>query len=179
MAKQPRDPDNIYEKIKATVSFEKVFDFLGLDMKPCTSRTVGRQYRGPDPVCGRGGDRALVYTISKKSWCCQSDVCSPKDANGKAIKTKGGDQIGLVAHVKGIKQSEAAVLLRDAFLREPEKPKASKSSQRKTAKPRGASKSSKPAARRVQVPVRAGVQVEPVGGTGDGYSIADHLEHWT
>ncbi len=151
-----RPPDDLFEKIKANVGYLKVFDFLGLQMKPANSPTAGHQYRGPCPVCQRGGDRILVYTIGRASWCCHSNVCSPKGQ-----RKKGGDIIGLVAHVKGIKQTEAAKLLQDAFMREPEKPKAPKSSQRKTAKPRGAPKASK----------------TPVGGT-DGYSIVDYLEQF-
>jgi hypothetical protein len=134
-----RAKDDIYESVKANIGYLKVFDFLGLQMKPASSPTAGAQYRGPCPVCQRGGDRILVYTINKASWCCHSPVCSPQGQ-----RKKGGDIIGLVAHVRAIaKQSEAAKLLQDAFMREPEKPKASKSSQRRMAKPRAASKPSK------------------------------------
>lgn len=109
-------PEIDYSTIKemAAKNHEKVFDLLGLQMK----RTHPNQFRGPDPVCGRGGDRILVYSIQEQRWCCHSSVCSPKGQ-----RAKGGDLIYLTAHVKGIKQSEAAKLLRDHFMREEEKPK--------------------------------------------------------
>lgn len=144
-----------YKAIKeiAARNHEKVFDFLGLQMK----RTHPDQFRGPDPVCGRGGDRILVYTISEQRWCCHSKICSPKDG-----RTKGGDLIYLTAHVKGVKQSDAAKLLRDRFMREPEKPKS-------VQKRRNVNRRAKGQAKGQDIG-----QALPVGGTDTG-TIADFL----
>lgn len=56
------------------------------------------QYRAPCPGCNAGGDRAIVITPAKKLFYC---------FNAK----KGGDAIGLVAHVKNIGMKEAAMSL--------------------------------------------------------------------
>lgn len=53
------------------------------------------QYRAPCPGCGKGGDRTIVITPAKGLFYC---------FNSK----KGGDTIGLVAHVKNITMREAA-----------------------------------------------------------------------
>ncbi len=92
-----------YQAIKQAVSVEKAASFLGLKLKP-----HGDTHRGDCPACDK--PRVLIVTPSKNVWYCH------------ALK-KGGDAIYLVAHVRGIKQSEAAQLLQDHFMREPEKPK--------------------------------------------------------
>jgi hypothetical protein len=157
-----RSPDDLFERITANVGYLKVFDFLGLQMKPANSPTAGQQYRGSCPVCNRGGDRILVYTISRQSWCCHSPVCSPEGQ-----RKKGGDIIGLVAHVHGIKQTDAATLLQDQFLREPEKPKPKKRLKR----PGNLAPTSTTNRR------RTGNKIvdAPVGGTGEAYSIAHYI----
>src|ERR1700704_5733436 len=95
-----------YQAIKAAVPVERAARFLGLELKQ-----HGEVHRGDCPQCDK--PRVLIVTPSKNVWYCH------------ALK-KGGDAIYLVAHIKGIKQSEAAQLLQDHFIREPEKPKAKK-----------------------------------------------------
>lgn len=121
-----------FQAIKNAVTIEAAARFAGLELKQ-----HGETFRCACPACQEGGERAIVITPVKKVW-----YCFP-------LK-KGGDCIYLVAHVKGIKQGEAARLLHDHFMREPEKPK------RRTKKP----------------PRSATVPRE------DNYTIIDHLQHW-
>jgi DNA primase len=98
-----------YDAIKQAVSIEKAARFLGLELKK-----HGDTFRCACPVCQQGGNRCIVITPAKAVWYCFG------------IK-KGGDCIYLTAHIKGIKQSEAAALLQETFMRparpgEPEKP---------------------------------------------------------
>jgi CHC2 zinc finger len=93
-----------YQAIKREIGVEKAARFLQLDLKP-----NGDGFRCFCPACDK--DRVLIVTPSKAAFYCHN------------LK-KGGDVIYLVAHVRGIKQSEAATLLQDTFMREPEKPKA-------------------------------------------------------
>jgi len=132
---------------------ETVFRFLGLEMRPTNNPD---QLRGPCPVCKRGGDRALSWTHSIKMWACQG-MCPPHPGKKALV----GDLVALVAHARGIKQIPAAELMLQEFMREPEKPKASKSSQRRSAKLRGAPKPSK----------------APVGGTE--FTIVDYLQQFS
>jgi DNA primase len=92
-----------YSAIKAAVSVEKAARFLGLQLKP-----HGETHRGDCPQCDK--PRVLIVTPSKNVWYCH------------ALK-KGGDAIYLVAHIRGVKQSEAAQVLQQEFMREPQKPR--------------------------------------------------------
>lgn len=138
----------------ASDNFHRIFDMLGLEMFQTKN---GLQWRGPCPVCKRGDDRVLVYTPALKSWACHGG-CTPD----KGKKVLGGDLIRLVAHVRGINQPDAARLIRNNLMREPEKPKR-KYTKRRTADP-------KPA--------------KPVGGTekppagNEDYSIVDYLQQF-
>lgn len=96
-------PQLDFAAIKAAVSVEKAAQFLGIELKK-----DGDKYRCDCPACDK--DRVLIITPSKGAWYCHN------------LK-KGGDCIYLVAHIRGVKQSEAAKLLQDQFMREPEKPK--------------------------------------------------------
>jgi hypothetical protein len=122
-----------FTAIKEAVSVEAAAGFLALKLTK-----HGEQYRSECPQCQQGGDRAIVITPAKNAWYCF------------ALK-KGGDCIALVAHIRSIGQRDAAVLLQEQFIElrareaEPDKPRASKRSQRKAAKSRTPSKSSKEA----------------------------------
>lgn len=58
----------------------------------------GDQFRAPCPTCKTGGDRALVVTVSKRSFYCFANK-------------RGGDCIALVAHVRGMSQRDAAMYI--------------------------------------------------------------------
>ena len=82
-----------FAELKTRVSIEQAISVLGLNLKLHVN-----QYRGPCPTCQSGGDRALVITPGKGLFYCF------------AQKT-GGDQIALVAHIKGLGLSDAASFL--------------------------------------------------------------------
>jgi hypothetical protein len=82
-----------FAALKERVSIEQTATLLGLNTKP-----TGSQLRAACPSCKEGGDRAIVITPAKGLF-----YCFP----GK----KGGDQIELVCHVKGVSQKDAAVLM--------------------------------------------------------------------
>jgi DNA primase len=79
-----------FSALKQRVSIEQAIRFLGLDM-----RRSGSALRGPCPACGTGGHRALVVTPSKQVF-----YCFPA--------RQGGDQLALVAHIKGCGVRQAA-----------------------------------------------------------------------
>jgi DNA primase len=60
----------------------------------------GSQFRSACPACKQGGDRAIVLTPAKDLFYCFS-------------AKKGGDCIGLAAHVMGVGNNDAANLLAD------------------------------------------------------------------
>ena len=95
-----------FAAIKAAVGVEKAARFLGLELHPDRDT-----FRAPCPVCKRAGERAIILTPAIQRWYCHG-MCK-----------KGGDSVYLVAHCRGIRQTEAGQLLQDAFLTEPEKPK--------------------------------------------------------
>jgi DNA primase len=82
-----------YGALKERVSMEQAVQLLGLQLRP-----QGHQLRGPCPICRTAGDRALVITPGKQLFYCFA-------------RQTGGDQIALVAHVKGCKTQDAAALL--------------------------------------------------------------------
>src|SRR3954469_20270805 len=92
-----------YAGIKQAVPLETAARFLGLELTPS-----GETPRGNCPACDK--PRVLIVTPSKNAFYCHA-------------QKQGGDAIFLVAHIKGIKQSAAAQLLQDHFMREPEKPR--------------------------------------------------------
>jgi hypothetical protein len=77
-----------FAEIKRRISLHQCVTMLGLDMKQS-----GGQFRSACPVHG-GGERTLVVTPSKGFYCFGDK--------------KGGDQIGLVAHVRQISNRDAA-----------------------------------------------------------------------
>jgi DNA primase len=83
-----------FAELKSRVSIEDAAEKLGLVLKPSAGKL-----RCPCPVHG-GGDRAIVITPEKGLFCCFGSRPST-----------GGDQIQLVAHIKGIDVKEAAEFL--------------------------------------------------------------------
>ena len=85
-----------YAELKTRVTMHDAIQKLGLELK-----RAGHQLRGFCPKCLCGGDRALVVTPDKGlfyCWACKGD----KNANGS------GDQLALVAHIRGLTLNEAA-----------------------------------------------------------------------
>lgn len=81
-----------FAAIKAAVSFADAASKLGLELKPS-----GNQLRGACPCSG--DDRSLVITEGKGYYCFS--------------EKKGGDVIGLAAHVLGVSVKDAAMFLGD------------------------------------------------------------------
>lgn len=81
-----------FAELKTRVSLEDAMRMLGLTLK-----AHGNQHRGPCPACKSGGERALVVTPGRGFYCF--------------AKGAGGDQIALVAHIKGCSLPEAAAFL--------------------------------------------------------------------
>src|ERR1700737_200624 len=79
-----------FATLKQHVSIEQAMHMLGLHMK-----RSGPSFRGPCPTCRSGGERALVVTPSKSAFYCFA-------------AKQGGDQLALVAHVRGVKVRQAA-----------------------------------------------------------------------
>lgn len=88
-----------FSAIKTRVGMAQAIAFLNLKL----TKQEGGQSRYECPAC-KGDPRALSVNIAKGVFRCFED------------KGKGGtDSIALVAHVKGIRQREAAVMLNEAF----------------------------------------------------------------
>lgn len=85
-----------FESLKARIRIEEILPLLGLSL-----RQHGTQYRGPCPAC-RSGDRTLAVNSAKQSYYCFTE-------------RKGGDVIGLTAHVRGTSQKDAAAYLEQQF----------------------------------------------------------------
>jgi DNA primase len=93
-----------FDEVKERVSLLDTVALLGLEL---TKR--GETYRGTCPVCEGSKDRALVVTPGKGWYCFTGKV--------------GGDQIGLVSHIKGLPAKEAAQFLAGDVPKEtPKKP---------------------------------------------------------
>jgi hypothetical protein len=86
-----------FQALKDRVRIEQVVSLLALTMKQ-----TGDQWRGACPACRAGGDRALAVNTAKGSYYCFNDK-------------KGGDIIAFTAHIKGLSQRDAALLLQDHF----------------------------------------------------------------
>ena len=88
-----------FASIKERVDMAQAITFLNLKL----TKQEGSQSRYECPAC-KGDPRALSINIGKGVFRCFED------------KGKGGtDSIALVAHVKGIRQREAAILLDEHF----------------------------------------------------------------
>jgi DNA primase len=79
-----------FQELKQKISIHQCLTMLGVTLK-----VGGEQMRGPCPACKTGGDRALVVTPSKNIFYCFA-------------AKKGGDQIALVSHIRGLGAKEAA-----------------------------------------------------------------------
>lgn len=90
-----------FAHIKAQVSIEKAADFLELQVT-----TKNDELRAACPACKAGGDRAIMIKRSTQSFYCWAAHAH-------------GDCIGLVAHVKGISNKQAADTLARRFLTAP------------------------------------------------------------
>ncbi len=99
-----------FEEVKASNPISEVAEKLGLNLTKS-----GASFRGKCPVCESSGDRNLVVTPDKNVYFCFSDG-------------KGGDQLQLVAHVKGISVKQAA-----EWLQGPASPKPGKSKEKENA----------------------------------------------
>lgn len=84
-----------FAALKAAVSIDQVAELLGL-----ATKQEGSQLRTACPACKSGGDRAIVLTPAKGLFYCFS-------------AKKGGDCIGLAAHVMGVGNNDAANFLAD------------------------------------------------------------------
>ena len=80
-----------FEEIKKRVSIDEVLPMLTLSLKG-----KGNQLRGACPACQRGGDRALVITLSEDAYYCFANK-------------RGGDLISLVAHIRGYDQQKGGM----------------------------------------------------------------------
>ncbi|MGY3406125.1 hypothetical protein ACVWZV_002238 [Bradyrhizobium sp. GM5.1] len=87
---------DLYKTIKERVTMNDVVSMLALKI---TKREGPDQVRCPCPSCKRGGDRILSINLTGKGFTCFVD----HRASGFR-----GDQIALVAHVRGVSQREAA-----------------------------------------------------------------------
>jgi hypothetical protein len=96
-----------FQAIKDRVTITQAVEYLGLQMK--RERDA---YRSACPACKSGDDRQLVVTPAKSAYYCFS-------------QKRGGDQIALVAHVRGCSQRAAAKMLQDHFSIEPHQTTAS------------------------------------------------------
>jgi DNA primase len=85
-----------FAQLKERVSISQCVQMLDLRMKG------NDQLRSACPQCRNGGERALAVNISKSSYYCFSEG-------------KGGDQIALVAHIRGVSQREAAQEMAEHF----------------------------------------------------------------
>lgn len=83
-----------FAALKEAFDFDDAIEFLRLDLSP-----EGNALRGKCPACNKGGARTLIVTPGRGFFC-------------HAAK-KGGDQIALIAHVKGIGMRDAGELVQE------------------------------------------------------------------
>ena len=101
-----------FQAVKQAVPIEQAARFLGLKLKQ-----HGETFRCPCQICNKAGERAITITPRINRWYCHG--CK-----------KGGDQVYLTAHWNGVTQTQAAKLLQEHFMREPERPKSKKTSRK-------------------------------------------------
>jgi DNA primase len=85
-----------FQQLKEEFDFDDAIQFLGLKLSP-----ENNQLRGQCPVCNTGGKRGLVITPGRGYYCFGAK--------------KGGDQIALVGHVKGIGMRDAGELVQAQY----------------------------------------------------------------
>lgn len=88
-----------FQYVKDRVPILDAAKFLQLELKESNGEV--HQYRAPCPSCKAGGDRALAITPGVGYYCNAA--------------RRGGDQIAIVAHVKGVGFRQAAELLFNHF----------------------------------------------------------------
>ena len=86
-----------FQQLKEAFDFDDAIEFLGLKLN-----AENNQLRGKCPACNSGGARGLVITPGRGYFCFGAK--------------KGGDQIALVAHVKGIGMRDAAMLIQEELV---------------------------------------------------------------
>lgn len=91
---------SIFEEVRERVSIRDAIQYLGL--KP--TETKGDQLRFACPNCSQTDRRALSVNVGSGKFQCFSG------------KRGGNDATALVAHVKGISQTQAAKDLKDHFI---------------------------------------------------------------
>src|SRR5437016_5593638 len=96
---------SIFEEVRNGVTIAQAIDYLGLQ----ATETKGDQLRFGCPKCGGTDRRTLSVNLQKGYRCFAGDK-------------KGDDATALVAHVRGIRNGEAAQLLKDHFLLSSTKP---------------------------------------------------------
>lgn len=97
---------SIFDDVRGRVSIADAISFLNLK----ATEVKGDQLRFPCPKCG-GDSRVLSVNLQKGFRCFAGDK-------------KGDDATALVAHVRGIRNGEAAQLLKGHFLHSATKPTA-------------------------------------------------------
>jgi hypothetical protein len=88
-----------FAALKERVTMERAISLLNIKV----TKREGQQWRAPCPACRTGGDRVLSMNVKENVFRCFAD--------GKAA----GDQIALVAHIRGTSQHEAAEYLNERF----------------------------------------------------------------
>lgn len=96
---------NIFEEVRNGVTIAQAIEYLGLQ----ATETKGEQLRFGCPKCGGSDRRTLSVNLQKGFRCFSGDK-------------KGDDATALVAHCLGIRNGEAAQLLKDRFLHSATKP---------------------------------------------------------
>jgi hypothetical protein len=90
---------NIFEEVRARVTIAQAIEYLGLQ----PTETKGDQLRFACPACKGTDRRTLSVNLVKGFRCFSGDK-------------KGDDATALVAHCRGIRNGEAAQLLKDHFI---------------------------------------------------------------
>jgi hypothetical protein len=90
---------SIFDEVRSAVSIAQAIEYLGLQ----PTETKGDQLRFPCPKCGGTDRRTLSVNLIKGFRCFSGDK-------------KGDDATALVAHCRGIRNGEAAQLLKDHFI---------------------------------------------------------------
>jgi hypothetical protein len=144
---------NIFQEVRERVTISDAIGFLNIT----PTETKGDQLRFACPKCGGTDKRVLSVNLQKGFQCF-------------AGSKKGDDATALVAHCRGIRNGEAAQLLKDHFIT------ATKPAQSKAAKAEGRSDTSQDAVRPLEHPVieMLGIDkamLEAIGGGFDGERI--------
>lgn len=94
---------NIFEEVRSRVTIQQAVEYLRLELTKIEHGKDGEQYRYPCPACKGTDKRSISVNMQKGFRCFAGDK-------------KGDDATALVAHVKGIRNGEAAQLLKEHFI---------------------------------------------------------------